>query len=46
VQFPLEEPMPYDLIRRIVKFRVDENSKKGVGKKTRKKKVKRQEKKS
>ena len=28
VQFPLDEPMPYDLIRRIVAFRVAENSKK------------------
>ena len=28
VQFPINEPMPYDLIRRIVQFRVKENSKK------------------
>ncbi len=28
VQFPLDQPMPYDLIRRIVQFRVAENSKK------------------
>jgi uncharacterized protein YdhG (YjbR/CyaY superfamily) len=28
VQFPLDEPMPYDLIRRIVQFRVAENLKK------------------
>jgi len=28
VQFPIDEPMPYDLIRRIVQFRVEENSKK------------------
>jgi uncharacterized protein YdhG (YjbR/CyaY superfamily) len=28
VQFPLDERMPYDLIRRIVKFRVAENLKK------------------
>lgn len=27
VQFPLDEPLPEDLIRRIVRFRVDENSK-------------------
>jgi uncharacterized protein YdhG (YjbR/CyaY superfamily) len=27
VQFPLEKPMPWDLIRRIVKFRVEENLK-------------------
>jgi uncharacterized protein YdhG (YjbR/CyaY superfamily) len=25
VQFPLDKPMPYDLIRRIVRFRVAEN---------------------
>lgn len=25
VQFPLDKPIPYDLIRRIVVFRVDEN---------------------
>ena len=25
VQFPLDQPMPYDLIRKIVKFRVKEN---------------------
>lgn len=25
VQFPLNEPLPYDLIRRIAKFRADEN---------------------
>ena len=29
VQFPLDQPMPYDLIRRIVKFRVKENKAKG-----------------
>ena len=28
VQFPLDEPMPFDLIRRIVQFRVAENQKK------------------
>jgi uncharacterized protein YdhG (YjbR/CyaY superfamily) len=28
VQFPLDEPMPYDLIRRITAFRVAENSQK------------------
>ena len=27
VQFPLNEPLPEDLIRRIVRFRVEENSK-------------------
>lgn len=25
VQFPLDQPIPYDLIRRIVEFRVEEN---------------------
>lgn len=25
VQFPLDQPIPYDLISRIVKYRVDEN---------------------
>ncbi|MBB5180315.1 uncharacterized protein YdhG (YjbR/CyaY superfamily) [Planomicrobium koreense] len=29
VQFPLDQPMPYDLIRRIVRFRVAENLEKG-----------------
>ncbi|MGD0018288.1 MAG: DUF1801 domain-containing protein [Candidatus Limnocylindrales bacterium] len=29
VQFPLGQPMPTDLIRRIVEFRVDENAGKG-----------------
>jgi uncharacterized protein YdhG (YjbR/CyaY superfamily) len=28
VQFPLEEPLPIKLIKKIVKFRVEENSKK------------------
>ena len=28
VQFPIDKPMPYDLIRRIVQFRVEEISKK------------------
>jgi Uncharacterized conserved protein len=28
VQFPINESLPYDLIRRIVKFRVEENSQK------------------
>jgi uncharacterized protein YdhG (YjbR/CyaY superfamily) len=32
VQFPLDQPIPYDLISRIVKFRVEENLKKSVGK--------------
>ena len=26
IQFPLDEPIPYDLIRQIVEFRVKENS--------------------
>lgn len=33
VQFPLEEKLPLALIRKIVAFRVAENSKKGKGKK-------------
>lgn len=28
VQFPLDQPMPYDLIRKIVKYRLEVNSKK------------------
>ena len=28
VKFPLDQPIPYDLIAKIVKFRVEENSKK------------------
>ncbi len=27
VQFPLDQPLPLDLVRRIVEFRVEENSK-------------------
>jgi uncharacterized protein YdhG (YjbR/CyaY superfamily) len=34
VQFPLDEPMPYELIRRIVEFRVNETLEKGMAKKT------------
>ena len=30
VQFPLDKPIPYDLINRIVKFRVEENLKKAA----------------
>ncbi len=30
VQFPLDQPMPYDLIKRIVEFRVDENQQKAA----------------
>jgi uncharacterized protein YdhG (YjbR/CyaY superfamily) len=32
VQFPLDRPMPYDLIARIVRFRVDENTRKAEDK--------------
>ncbi|WP_342565401.1 DUF1801 domain-containing protein [Paenibacillus sp. FSL R7-0345] len=32
VQFPLDQPMPYDLITRIVKFRAAENMEKAKGK--------------
>jgi uncharacterized protein YdhG (YjbR/CyaY superfamily) len=38
VQFPLEKPIPYDLIRRIVLFRVQENLEKAGAKKKMKKK--------
>lgn len=30
VQFPLSKPIPYELIKKIVKFRVEENKLKGV----------------
>jgi uncharacterized protein YdhG (YjbR/CyaY superfamily) len=33
VQFPLDQPMPLDLISRIVKFRVKENKEKAAAKK-------------
>jgi uncharacterized protein YdhG (YjbR/CyaY superfamily) len=33
VQFPLDKPIPYDLISRIVKFRVNENLARAKGKK-------------
>lgn len=32
VQFPLDQPVPYDLIRRIVEFRVAENQKSAAAK--------------
>ena len=32
VQFPIEKPLPYDLISRIVKYRVEENMKTAAGK--------------
>ncbi|MHA6529665.1 iron chaperone [Paenibacillus sp. BAC0078] len=38
VQFPLNEPLPYDLIRRIVKFRAEENISKAEAKANAKKK--------
>ena len=31
VQFPLNKPIPYDLIRRIIEFRVIENQNSGTG---------------
>jgi uncharacterized protein YdhG (YjbR/CyaY superfamily) len=39
IQFPLNKPIPYDLIRQIVKYRINENRMKAEGKskKTRKK---------
>jgi uncharacterized protein YdhG (YjbR/CyaY superfamily) len=33
VRFPLDEPIPFDLIKRIVKFKVKENQEKAKGKK-------------
>jgi len=32
VQLPLDQPIPYDLISRVVKYRVEENLNKSVGK--------------
>ncbi len=37
VQFPLDKPLPYELISRIVKYRVAENIKKAEGKSKNKK---------
>ncbi len=34
VQFPLDQPIPYELVRRIVKFKVAENHKKRGGRST------------
>ena len=34
VQFPLDAPVPYDLIRKVVAFRADENRGKKTGKRT------------
>ncbi|ANE45326.1 hypothetical protein SY83_02130 [Paenibacillus swuensis] len=36
VQFPLDQPMPYELVRRIVEFRVGENVEKALSKRKRK----------
>jgi uncharacterized protein YdhG (YjbR/CyaY superfamily) len=36
VKFPLDKPIPYDLISRIVKFRVEENLRKAVAKRKKK----------
>jgi len=37
VQFPIEKPLPYELISKIVKFRVSENIKQAEGKLNKKK---------
>ncbi|MBZ9686423.1 DUF1801 domain-containing protein [Clostridium estertheticum] len=37
IQFPIEKPLPYELISKIVKFRVAENIKKASGKLKKKK---------
>jgi uncharacterized protein YdhG (YjbR/CyaY superfamily) len=37
VQFPIDKPIPYDLIRRIVKFRVSENLEKAQKKSSKRK---------
>jgi len=37
IQFPMEKPLPYELISKIVKFRVDENIAKSKGKSNKKK---------
>jgi uncharacterized protein YdhG (YjbR/CyaY superfamily) len=37
VQFPLDQPIPYDLVREIVTFRVQENLEKAEGKRKQKK---------
>lgn len=36
VQFPIREPLPYDLITRIVRFRVEENQRQAAEKRTKK----------
>jgi len=40
IQFPKDEPLPYELIVRIVKFRVEENVRANEAKKARKRKAK------
>ncbi len=37
VQFPLDQPLPIELIARIVRFRVDENLERAINKKTKQK---------
>jgi len=37
IQFPLDQPIPYDLIRRVTQFRVQENLAKAEAKKKKKK---------
>jgi uncharacterized protein YdhG (YjbR/CyaY superfamily) len=37
IQFPIDQPLPYELIRRIVAFRVDETVKKAESKAKKKK---------
>ncbi len=39
VQFPIEKPMPYELIREIVRFRVNENLKEAESKPGKRKKM-------
>ena len=36
IQFPIDKPLPYELIREIVQFRVDENMKRAEDKKKKK----------
>ena len=38
VKFPLDQPLPYDLVRRIVEFRVSENLERARAKQSQKKK--------
>lgn len=38
IQFPLNQPMPYDLIEKIVHFRINENKQEAEAKKAKKKK--------